>query len=47
MKLSALTANLGLKLLALALAIVIYHALKPEKSTSGNAANDTRLFQYR
>ena len=37
--------NWGLKLLALVLAIVIYHALKTE--TSENKGNDRPLFQYR
>ena len=37
--------NWGLKLLALVLAVVIYHALKTE--TSGDVGNDRPLFQYR
>ena len=37
--------NWGLKLLALVLAIVVYHALKTD--TSGNKSNDRPLFQYR
>lgn len=38
--------NWGLKLLALILAIVIYHSLKNESSQT-NAGNDQSLFQHR
>ena len=38
--------NWGLKLLALLLAIVIYHSLKNESSQT-NAGNDRSLFQHR
>ena len=38
--------NWGLKLLALILAIVIYHSLKNESSQT-NAGNDRSLFQHR
>jgi len=41
----ALTGNLGLKILSLVLAIVLYYALKPDTSRSGEP-NDTSLFQY-
>lgn len=46
MKMSALTGNLGLKILSLALAIVIYYALKPASSRSSDK-HDARIFQYR
>ena len=46
MKLTTLfTENLGLKLLALALAIVVYHALKTD-SASNTERNDRHLFQH-
>ena len=38
--------NWGLKLLALILAIVIYHSLKNESSQSNNG-NDRSFFQHR
>ena len=38
--------NWGLKLLALILAIVIYHSLKNESSQT-NAGNDRSIFQHR
>ena len=38
--------NWGLKLLALILAIVIYHSLKNESSQT-NTGNDRTLFQHR
>ena len=38
--------NWGLKLLALILAIVIYHSLKNE-STQTSAGNDRSIFQHR
>jgi len=41
------TRNWGLKLLALALAIVIYHALKPAEGTRQKNNNDRTLFQSR
>jgi len=40
------TRNWGLKLLALALAIVIYHSLKPAEGTH-QKNNDRTLFQSR
>jgi len=40
------TRNWGLKLLALVLAIVIYHSLKPAEGTHGKT-NDRSLFQSR
>jgi len=40
------TKNLGLKLLALVLAIVIYHVLKQETSSPANV-HDRSFFQYR
>jgi len=46
MKLPSLSGNLGLKILALGLAIVIYYALKSESSRSGNN-DDKRIFHYR
>ena len=46
MKMSALTGNLGLKILSLALAIVLYYALKPNTSHPSDK-HDTRIFQYR
>ena len=40
--------NWGLKLLALILAIVIYHSLKNESAqTQTNTGNDRSLFQHR
>ena len=39
--------NWGLKLLALILAIVIYHALKDESARSENNHHDRHLFQQR
>lgn len=39
--------NWGLKLLALVLAIVTYHALKDDTSTQNGIKNDRKLFQYR
>ena len=40
--------NWGLKLLALILAIVIYHSLKNESSrTQTNTDNDRSIFQHR
>jgi len=39
--------NWGLKLLALILAIVIYHALKNEGASSHSDDNDRKLFQSR
>ena len=39
--------NWGLKLLALILAIVIYHSLKNESSQSINSNNDRSFFQHR
>lgn len=41
----ALTRNWGLKILALALAVVIYHTMKPaEKSRGSNNKNNDRNF---
>ena len=37
--------NWGLKLLALILAIVIYHSLKNESAQSANQGNDRSIFQ--
>ena len=39
--------NWGLKLLALILAIVIYHSLKNESSRNTNGNNDRSFFQHR
>ena len=39
--------NWGLKLLALILAIVIYHSLKNESSRSTSGNNDRSFFQHR
>ena len=39
--------NWGLKLLALILAIVIYHSLKNESSQSTSSNNDRSFFQHR
>jgi hypothetical protein len=39
--------NWGLKLLALILAIVTYHALKDNSNNHADANHDRRLFQYR
>ena len=47
MKLSALTGNLGLKILSLALAIVLYYALKPDDASRSSDKHDTGIFQYR
>ena len=42
----ALTRNWGLKLLALALAIVIYHSMKPaDKGSRTHTENDRSFFQ--
>lgn len=43
----ALTRNWGLKLLALALAIVIYHSMKPagKQSRAHDYGNDRNFFQ--
>ena len=38
------TGNWGLKLLALILAIVIYHALKNETAGGGTSNNDRTIF---
>lgn len=43
MKIS-LTDNLGLKLIALILAIAVYYAIKPESSDSGNEHDRQRIF---
>ena len=43
---SVLTYNWGLKLLALLLAIIVYHSLKPEGTKIRNQ-NDRNLFEYR
>lgn len=39
--------NWGLKLVALILAIVTYHALKDNSGKNTDKHNDRRLFQYR
>ena len=39
--------NWGLKLLALILAIVIYHSLKNESARDNNGNNDRTFFQHR
>ena len=39
--------NWGLKLLALILAIVIYHSLKNESARDTNGTNDRSFFQHR
>ena len=39
--------NWGLKLLALILAIVIYHSLKNESAQTSNNGNDRSFFQHR
>ena len=39
--------NWGLKLLALVLAIVIYHSLKNESARDNNGNNDRPFFQHR
>jgi len=41
------TRNWGLKILALVLAIVIYHSLKPAEGTRQKNNNDRTLFQSR
>lgn len=41
----ALTKNWGLKLLSLALAIVIYHAMKPADARRSQDRNDRNIFQ--
>ena len=43
---SLLTHNWWLKLLALLLAIIVYHSLKPEGTKIRNP-NDRKLFEYR
>lgn len=46
---AAVFSNWGLKLLALALAIVIYHSLKKESDSSNDSSQDTHdrhIFQY-
>lgn len=43
---SLLTHNWWLKLLALLLAIIVYHSLKPEGTKIRNQ-NDRNLFEYR
>ena len=45
-KLSLIKGDWGLRLLALILAIVIYHALKTETDKAPND-NETHFFQYR
>lgn len=48
MKLPKLGGNWGLKLLALAIAIVLYHTLKNESSENGRLADhDRKLFTTR
>ena len=48
MKLPNLGGNWGLKLLALALAIILYYTLKNESSVNGRFNdNDRKLFQSR
>lgn len=44
---SFFTANWGLKLLALLLAVVIYHTLKPGSGHDNFKKNDQRIFNYR
>ena len=44
--LSFITENWWLKLLALLLAIIVYHSLKPEGTKIKNQ-NDRNLFEYR
>jgi len=46
MRLSILTENWGLKILALLLAIVIYHALKTETNRT-QATDDRHIFDRR
>jgi len=41
----ALTRDWGLKLLALALAIVIYHTMKPAENSRTRKVNDRSFFQ--
>ena len=44
---AAVFSNWGLKLLALALAIVVYHTLKNKKeNTSSQDSHDRHIFQY-
>jgi hypothetical protein len=43
----AFTKDWGIKLLALLLALVIYHTLKPETGTAYDNGNDKRIFSYR
>lgn len=38
--------NWGLKLLALLLALVIYHTLKPDDGPTYSDGNDKRIFKY-
>ena len=42
---AALTRNWGLKLLALALAIVLYHTMKPAENSRTHENHDRSLFQ--
>jgi hypothetical protein len=42
----AFTKNWGLKILALLLALVIYHSLKPEAGRAYKDNNDKRIFSY-
>lgn len=44
---SALTRNWGLKILALILAIIVYHSLKTGHESGSDTSNDRHLFQYR
>lgn len=43
MKLTALTADLGLKILALVLAVLLYHALKTESASTGDRHDERTL----
>ena len=43
--LAALTRNWGLKLLALALAVIIYHSMKPADGSRGGKQHDRHLLQ--
>lgn len=43
----AFTKNWGLKLLALLLALVIYHSLKPQSGPAPKTGHDKRIFDYR
>lgn len=43
----AFTKNWGIKLLALLLALVIYHTLKPTTGHAPENGHDKRIFDYR